>query len=91
MKNKCVCISSYFLNKKIIFEKDGYYNYTEQQFVSRDYPPGYNVEFSKGEYLYFRIGSEETTFASSVPLFVKFFKTIKELRKDKLIQIKPNK
>jgi hypothetical protein len=37
-----------------LFIKNEIYDYTEQNFVSIEYPEVYNVKYSKVEYIYFR-------------------------------------
>lgn len=56
MKKKCTCIKNYYgIDKKYpIFYQGDTYEYTDQKFVTREFPEGFNVQFSKGEYIYFR-------------------------------------
>ena len=54
MKSKCVCIKNYYLRSTANaphFEKGQIYEFTDQQFVKREYPKGFNVSFSKGSIL----------------------------------------
>lgn len=87
MIGKCVCIKSYFNNpNSIIFHKDEIYEYTDQKFVTREMPDGYNVKFSKGEYIYFR-KHQDVLAISGYGLFSTYFKTLKEIRKEKIEKI----
>lgn len=91
MKNKCVCIEDYFNNDgvifSIIFKKGKYYEYTDSHFVSREYPDGYNVQFSKGEYIFFRKYQDPLS-GKGFGMFSTHFKTFNEIRKEKLEKLK---
>lgn len=84
MRNKCICIKNY--GNFETFKKDNYYEYTDKHFVSREYPEGYNVQFSKGEYLYFR-KYQDPLAEKGYGMFGTYFKTLKEIRKEKLKKI----
>lgn len=81
---KCLCISkvpNFGVNFYDFFVGD-WYNYTTKTFTSREYPEGYNVEISKGEYIFFR--KFKDTSGSNYGLFSKHFKKTEELRKEKI-------
>ena len=86
MESKCLCVKNYYLRSPVNeahFIKGKYYKYTDQQFVTRDYPEGYNVSFSKGEYIYFR-KHQDPLAEKGFGLFNTYFRTIKEQRKEKI-------
>lgn len=83
MRAKCVCINNWYdttRSKYPTFEKGKTYEYTDQQFVTREVPTGFNVEIGgifKGNYIYFK---EEKGYGC----FHDYFKTLKDIRKEKL-------
>jgi hypothetical protein len=79
MKSKCICIKDFYstITSDVTFIKDEIYEFTDDKFVTRNLPDGYNVCFDKGQYLYFKKHEEFST----------YFKTIKEIRKEKLQKI----
>ena len=84
MTNKCICIKSFYNNNTTVaFRKHITYEYTDKIFVSRELPEGYNVKFSKGEYLYFRKNQDPLT-DKGYGMFSTHFKTMKIVRKEKL-------
>jgi len=89
MRNKCICINNYYHSKynknDSIFRKDEIYEYTNTLFVSRIYPEGFNVMFSKGQYIFFRKNEVEND--HDYDLFSEYFKTLKQIRKEKLNKI----
>lgn len=91
MRNKCVCIEDYFINNNVIFsiiyKKGEYYEYTDEKFVTRELPEGYNVMFSKGEYIFFRKYQDPLS-GKGFGMFSTHFKTFNEIRKEKLKIIK---
>lgn len=88
--NKCLCILKVprSKNKFYDFEVGKYYNYTTNKFTSREYPEGYNVEICKGNYIYFRKHKDNKS--GTFGLFSKHFKTIQNLRKDKIKHLHKN-
>lgn len=91
MRSKCICIKDYYNTKESIptFRKGEIYEYTDQQFVTRDYPEGYNVKFYPGNYIYFR-KHQDPKAEKGFGLFSTYFITVEELREDKLNQILEN-
>jgi hypothetical protein len=86
MKNKCICIKDYYSSiNSVTFIKDETYEFTDDKFVTRKLPDGYNVCFSKGEYLFFK--KEKEISSKNTNIFSTYFKTIKEIRKEKLQKI----
>jgi len=87
MTSKCICIQSFYNdNGTVAFRKHLEYEFTDQHFVSREYPEGYNVCFSKGEYLYFR-KYQDPLAPKGYGMFNTYFKTLKDVRKEKLKKI----
>lgn len=89
MISKCICIKDYYVSLDSnypIYKNGEYYEYTDKMFVTRNYPAGYNVKFSKGEYLFFRLKG-----LTKYGDFGAHFKTLKDIRKDKLNKINVNK
>jgi len=82
MRSKCLCVKNY----NHPFQKGEWYEYTDQKFVTREYPKGFNVQFSKGEYIYFR-QHQDSLVSKGYGLFNTYFKTIKQIRKEKLNKI----
>lgn len=90
MVNKCICIKSFYNdNETVAFRKHIEYKYTDKMFTTREYPEGYNVMFSKGEYLFFRKYQDPST-PKGYSMFSTHFKTLKEIRKEKLNKISKN-
>lgn len=87
MKNKCICIKNYYstVNSSITFIKDEIYEFTDDKLVTRKLPDGYNVCFSKGQYLFFKKQKDDSS--KNTNIFNTYFKTIKEIRKEKLKNI----
>ena len=86
MKSKCICIKNFYLRSPVNaphFEKGVYYEYTDRKFTSRKYPEGYNVCVSKGEYLFFRLKKDPFS-ENYVNVFNTHFKTLKDIRKEKI-------
>jgi len=89
MRSKCLCIKDYTspLNNKFPeFQIGEWYEYTDQKFVSREYPEGFNVQFYKGNYLFLR-KNQDPLASKGYGVFKTHFKTIKDIRKEKLKQI----
>ncbi len=89
MRSKCLCVNDYYINfssNSPTFNKDMWYEYTDQQFATRDYTEGFNVQFSNSEYIFFRILQDKSTI-KGYGVFSTHFKTIKQIRKDKIIKI----
>ena len=87
MRSKCICIKT-FLNDNgtVAFSKHVEYQYTNKMFTSREYPEGYNVQFSKGEYIFF--GKYQNPLAEKgYGMFSTYFKTLKDVRKEKINKI----
>jgi len=92
MRSKCICVKDYNgqeawappnlqkYNSQPEFSKGEYYEYTKNVL---GYTEGYNVQFSNGEYIFFRKGQDPLT-GKGYRLFSKYFKTIKKIRKEKL-------
>ena len=88
MRDKCICIKTYHTPKGFpIYSKNIIYEYTDQNYVTREYPKGYNVQFSKGEYLFFR-KHQDPLAPNGYGIFNTHFKKLKELRKEKLEKLK---
>lgn len=89
MTDKCLCINSYYTPtvNTIVFEKGKIYDFTDQKFVTREYPEGYNVCFFNGEYIYFR-KYQDPLAETGYGLFSTHFKPILEIRKEKINKIK---
>lgn len=89
MKDKCICINDYYdkYNNNLPhlphYKKGYYYEFTDEKFVTRELPEGYNVQFSKGEYLFFR-KYQDILAEKGYGMFSTYFKPIKEIRKEKL-------
>lgn len=75
---KVFCVKSYnnHYYPGFCFFKGETYFYTNKLFTLRKRPKGFNVQFSTGEYIFFDVDS-----------FKKHFKTITQLRKEKLNEI----
>lgn len=89
MRNKCLCIKDYKSknnDKFPEFQENEWYEYTNQRFTSREYPEGFNVEFFKGNYLYFR-KNQDPLAPKGYGLFETHFKTLKDIRKEKLMKL----
>ena len=84
MISKCLCIKDY-CNKfnKPIFKKGEIYEFTDQEFATREYPDGYNVCFFNHEYIYFR-KNQDPLAEEGYGLFYTYFKPLKLIRKEKL-------
>ena len=88
MKNSCLCIENYYLgtNKYPVFKKGNYYEYADEFFVKKYREGyGYNVSFSKGEYLFFSTCEEDIL---NYDYFRKYFRTLEDIRKEKLETLK---
>jgi len=85
MINKCICIKSFYNdNGSSAFRKHIEYHYTDKMFItSREYPEGYNVKFSSGEYIFFR-KFQDSLAPIGYGMFSTYFKTLKDIRKEKL-------
>lgn len=84
MIDKCLCIKDYCNEfNKSIFKEGKIYEYTDQKFIKQYYPKGYNVYFSKGEYIYFTKYQNMLGY-QGYRLFSTYFKTLKQIRKEKL-------
>jgi len=94
MRSRCVCIKTYYnsdYNSNVpIFRNNETYEYTDQKFITREMPDGYNVMLSKGEYIYFR-KHPDVLAETGYGMFNTYFRTLKEVRKEKLIKIKNGK
>lgn len=86
MRSKCLCVKDYNTELFPEFLKGNHYEYTDQHFVTREYPEGYNVQFLQGNYIYFRKYQDPLT-KKGYGLFSTYFKTLKNIRKEKLSQI----
>jgi len=85
MRAKCVCIEDWFDSNDNIptFKEGKTYEYIDQQFVTREIPEGFNVEIVgclNGYYMFFK---KEQGYGC----FYDYFKTIKEIRNEKLNKI----
>lgn len=93
MIDKCLCIKDYCDKfNKPIFKKCEIYEFTDQEFATRKYPDGYNVCFFNHEYIYFRKNQDTLTeyeyeYEYEYDLFSTYFKTLKQIRKEKLTKI----
>ena len=90
MRGKCLCIKNYMSHpgrqNYCEFVKDSWYEYTDQQFVTREYPEGFNVKFYKSNYIFFR-NHQDPKAEKGYSLFNTYFKTLKDIRKEKLNKI----
>jgi len=87
MRSKCLCHKTYYTNGYLTFSKDKWYEYTTEKFVEREMPAGYNVQFSKGNWLCFRKNQDTLLSPKGFGLFNTHFKTFKDIRKEKIKQI----
>ena len=87
MRSKCLCIKTYYnSNGTTAFLKNKWYKYTHKTFTTREYPEGFNVQFHKGEYLFFR-ENQDPLAEKGYGVFSTYFKTLKDIRKEKIEKI----